>query len=82
MIDNSKYELAERKLDTLLELAKETKSDAIYAGYYNLSGALHIDQAKIKEAIYDYSRSIELYEILNKYFNGWSYSTGIRRRHV
>lgn len=66
LIDNSKYELAERKLDTLLELAKETKSDAIYAGYYNLSGALHIDQAKIKEAIYDYSRSIELYEILNK----------------
>ena len=66
LIDNSKFELAQKKLDTLLLLAKKTNEDIVYADYYNLSGTLHNDQAKIKEAIYDYSRTIELYEKLKK----------------
>jgi serine phosphatase RsbU (regulator of sigma subunit)/Tfp pilus assembly protein PilF len=64
LLDNSKYDLVEKKLDTLLVIAKEEKMDTLLAEYYNLHGTLNKDQSKIKEAIYDYSKAVELYEIL------------------
>jgi serine phosphatase RsbU (regulator of sigma subunit) len=66
LLDNSKYNLVEKKLDTLYALANETKSDEILAEYYNLHGTFNKDQAKIKDAIYDYSKAVELYEKVKK----------------
>lgn len=64
LLDNSRYEQVEKKLDTLLSIAKDEKKDTLLAEYYNLHGTLNKDQAKIKEAIYDYSKAIEFYELL------------------
>lgn len=61
-LDNSKYDLVEKKLDTLLSIAKETNSNQLMAEYYNLHGTLNNDQSKVKDAIYDYSKAIELYD--------------------
>lgn len=62
LLDNSKYSLVEKKLDTLYAMARETNSDRLFAEYYNLHGTLNKDLAKIKDAIYDYSKAAELYE--------------------
>lgn len=66
LIDNSRYELAERELDTLYKTATEGKRTDLLAEYYNLRGIINNNQSKTKEAIYDYSKAIELYESLKK----------------
>ena len=50
LLDNSKYSLVEKKLDTLYAMARETNSDRLFAEYYNLHGTLNKDLAKIKDA--------------------------------
>jgi serine phosphatase RsbU (regulator of sigma subunit) len=64
LIDNSRYDLAEKKLDTLYKTATEKKDNAKLAEFYNLRGILNNNQSKTKEAIYDYSKAIELFESL------------------
>lgn len=66
LIDNSRYDIAEKKLDTLFALAESSKDKLALAQFYNLRGTINNDQSKIKEAIYDYSKSIELFESLKK----------------
>lgn len=62
LLDNSKYSVVEKKLDTLLTIAQTQKNDTLLAEYYNLRGIYHKEQSYIKEAIYDYSKAIELYD--------------------
>lgn len=69
LIDNSKYDLASSKIDSLIAIANKNNDQLSLAEAYNLRGTINNEQSKIKEAIYDYSRAIEIYEN-NKNRNG------------
>ena len=64
LIDNGEYELAQKKIDTLIILSKQLNYTEGIAESYNLRGSINRDQSNLRDALDNFLSAIKLFEEL------------------
>ena len=64
LIDNAEYELAQKKIDTLIVLSKQLNYTEGLAESYNLRGSINRDQSNLRDALDNFLSAIKLFEEL------------------
>ena len=64
LIDNGEYEIAQKKIDTLIILSKQLNYTEGIAESYNLRGSINRDQSNLRDALDDFLNAIKLFEEL------------------
>lgn len=64
LIDNAEYEIAQKKIDTLIVLSNQLNYTEGIAESYNLRGSINRDQSNLRDALDNFLSAIKLFEEL------------------
>ncbi|MES2763038.1 MAG: tetratricopeptide repeat protein [Bacteroidota bacterium] len=64
LIDNAEYDLAQKKIDTLLALSTKINYKEGIAESYNFKGAINRDQSNLRDALDNFLSALKLFEEL------------------
>jgi serine phosphatase RsbU (regulator of sigma subunit)/Tfp pilus assembly protein PilF len=64
LIDNAEYELAQKKIDSLIILSKQINYTEGLAESFNLRGSINRDQSNLRDALDNFLSAIKLFEEL------------------